>query len=285
MEGIHLQDQGKYSFPCLNNPLESGKNPLQTIGIVGGMGPMAGVELHRRIITSLSVDKDQDHPSVIHISRSRNIPDRTEFLNGLVSENPAGSIVQVIQELDQLGADVVGIPCNTSHAYPIFSRISEEVDHLGLKVGLRNMVLETAAYVASVLPSITRLGILCTNGSYEARLYEQELAIAGLEAIYPDRQLQYEMVHQLIYDPAIGIKCSRSIHGSHEKRLQLIMGYFEDRGVDAILLGCTELSLLPQSWFLGYSLVDPLTVLATSLLGDSRAQSEPLFHGSQLAEV
>ena len=37
--------------------------------IMGGMGPMAGLELHKLLITlNKNVKKDQDHKSILHLS-------------------------------------------------------------------------------------------------------------------------------------------------------------------------------------------------------------------------
>ena len=38
-----------------------------TLAIIGGMGPLAGVLLHKEIIINTSVKKDQDHFKIIHI--------------------------------------------------------------------------------------------------------------------------------------------------------------------------------------------------------------------------
>ena len=50
-------------------------------GIIGGVGPMAGVKLHEKIIEFTPTDgTDQSHLCVHHISQSQYIPDRTRFL-------------------------------------------------------------------------------------------------------------------------------------------------------------------------------------------------------------
>ena len=51
------------------------------IVIGGGVGPMAGVELHKRVIENTLTDgTDQSHMEVLHLSRSGDVPDRTGFL-------------------------------------------------------------------------------------------------------------------------------------------------------------------------------------------------------------
>ncbi|MEQ9659939.1 MAG: hypothetical protein RLO00_17505, partial [Fulvivirga sp.] len=60
----------------------------RTIGIVGGMGPQAGVTLHEAIVRHTSAITDQEHLSVILMTFPRAIQDRTKFLCGLTKENP-----------------------------------------------------------------------------------------------------------------------------------------------------------------------------------------------------
>ncbi|RPI41687.1 MAG: aspartate racemase, partial [Bacteroidetes bacterium] len=52
------------------------------IGIVGGMGPYAGLDLLRKIYDNTLAGSDQEHLDTILISLSSRIPDRTEYLLG-----------------------------------------------------------------------------------------------------------------------------------------------------------------------------------------------------------
>ncbi len=55
------------------------------------------------------------------------IVDRTEYLEGRETENPAKAISEVLLALDQAGATVAGIPCNTAHAARIYDLILESL--------------------------------------------------------------------------------------------------------------------------------------------------------------
>ena len=49
--------------------------------IMGGMGPMAGLELHKLLLSlNKNIEKDQDHKSVLHLCYPNKISDRTNFL-------------------------------------------------------------------------------------------------------------------------------------------------------------------------------------------------------------
>ena len=102
----------------------------RVIGIVGGMGPQAGVALFSNIVRFTSATQDQQHLSTILMSFPRHIPDRTLFLEGVAEINPAVNVVNIIRKLESAGASVVGIACNTCHAPAIFDVIARELDRI-----------------------------------------------------------------------------------------------------------------------------------------------------------
>ena len=65
------------------------------VGIVGGVGPLAGLDLQHKIVAQTIARRDQDHLPVISVSWPGPIPDRTEYLLGHVAENPAYGVKSV----------------------------------------------------------------------------------------------------------------------------------------------------------------------------------------------
>ncbi len=95
-------------------------NDSQIIGIIGGMGPLAGIDLARKIFDQTIATTDQEHLPVILMSLPGNIADRTNYLRDHNRPNPAFSVFDMIKCLSNLGVGVVGIPCNTLHSAPMF---------------------------------------------------------------------------------------------------------------------------------------------------------------------
>ena len=100
------------------------------IGIVGGVGSYAGVDLLRKVYDQTMAAGDQEHLDTILLSMPSSIPDRTEYLVGEVDENPGKPIAEVLVQLDRAGATVAGIPCNTAHVEKIFGLILEVIRDL-----------------------------------------------------------------------------------------------------------------------------------------------------------
>ena len=145
------------------------------IGIVGGVGPYAGVDLVTKILNLTKAGKDQDHLPLVLMSLPGLIHDRTAFLLGETDVNPAYAISRIIMKLQQVGADVAGIPCNTAHAPSIFNLIQAELVKNNCRIKLLNMIEEVVAYIIRTYPNVGRIGVLSTNGVYQTRIYQNIL--------------------------------------------------------------------------------------------------------------
>src|SRR5882762_75747 len=117
------------------------------IGIVGGMGPQAGADLLDRISRATNATRDQQHRSVVLMSFPKHIADRTAFMEGAVHENPGFSIAEVIGRLENAGAKVVGIACNSSHIPAIYNTVLDELHRMNSNVKLLHMPFETCRYL------------------------------------------------------------------------------------------------------------------------------------------
>merc|ERR1719461_444209 len=87
------------------------------IGLVGGMGPYAALDVNKKIFDNTIAEMDEDHLNVVLLSLCEAIPGRTKFLSGEIQENPATALAQKIR---QFHLDIVGVACNTFHAPAIF---------------------------------------------------------------------------------------------------------------------------------------------------------------------
>jgi aspartate racemase len=243
----------------------------KVIGVVGGVGPYAGIDLVKKIFDQTLATKDQDHLPVILFSLSADIEDRTAFLLGQSDRNPAFSIIEVLKKLSAAGASVAGIPCNTAHAPRIFDRVQEYARQHLPALKLLHMIEETAASITDRDPRWKRLGLLATTGTVRSGVYQQVLSRNGYDVVSPDEETQHEKVHASIYDSTYGIKAianpvtERARAQLHEAARSLIR-----QGAEAIILGCTEIPLaLPDRSIDGVPLIDPTLILARALIRET----------------
>jgi aspartate racemase len=238
----------------------------KTIGIVGGVGPYAGLDLNQKIFDNTVAATDQDHLSVILISTSAEIADRTRYLLQLDVENPAKNLFKVITDLHKLGAAVAGIPCNTAHAEPIFSVLTHLISEGGLNIKLLNMISEVMTALKAEL-NYLRVGVLSTLGTHKNSLYETYMNKAGIPMVQADDELAGS-VHQAIYHPEYGIKAQSNPVTSKARALaKTAVRKLANQGADIVILGCTELPLaLTGDYVDGIKLIDPTTILARALI-------------------
>jgi aspartate racemase len=211
------------------------------IGIVGGVGPYAGLDLTKKVFDQTITNTDQEHLPVALLSVPGKIVDRTEFILGNEPTNPAYAMAEVVSQLERLGATVVGIPCNTAHAPPIFDVITAELEKAGGTVRLLHMIEEVAGFIRRRFPRIETVGVLSTTGTNVSGVYPHYLEREGLHIVQPDEKLQGD-VHAAIYDPEYGVK-ARSNPVTEKARDKLLGGIvsLQREGAQAVILGCTEI--------------------------------------------
>lgn len=232
------------------------------IGIIGGVGPLAGLDTYKKIIEETQGVRDQEHLPVLLYSLPDRIGDRTAFLLDRTRENPGYALAAIARRLESAGASVAAIPCNTAHAEPIFSVVQQELRDSPLK--LLHIVDETIRYIQTQYPD-TKVAVLSTTGTSRERIYSSRFEQQGVDILEPKEQGR---VHDAIYHPEYGIKAqSVPVTAEAISALESVLDELQDRGAEVVVLGCTELPLaLPQKTYKGMHLIDPNRILARALI-------------------
>lgn len=216
----------------------------KTVGIIGGMGPAATALLFQKLIDYTDAKCDAEHMHIM-IDNNTAIPDRTTaILNG--EDTPALCIVESGRKLEQCGAELLLIPCNTSHYF------YDYIQH-NLSVPVVNMIAETARVCLE--NGYTKVGVLATTGTCNTHTYTRELMKFGIEAVYPDGEGQAKVM-EIIYDQ---VKAGRKIN---VQILDQTLKKMTSEGVQAFILGCTELPFAIKNGDFGYHFLDSLDILA-----------------------
>ena len=238
------------------------------IGIVGGVGPYAGLDLAQKILDNTEATSDQQHLPIALLSLPHKIQDRTAFLLGKTKTNPADAIFKILEKLEQIGASVAAIPCNTMHSPPIFDAILEKLKSSERNIKLINMVAETVEFTRKNLPKIKNIGLLCTIGTAKTNLYQQYFQPSDFNIILPDEAAQQDLVHKAIYDLNTGIKAKSNpvTKAAREKLLQAVH-HLQEKAAEAVILGCTEIPLAIDDKKIGETvIIDPTLILARALI-------------------
>ncbi len=228
---------------------------MKTIGVVGGLGPMATVYYLERIVQLTDAGMDQDHPR-IYLESIPDIPDRTAYILGKSRENPYPVIRQAAERLIQNGADFITIPCVT--AFYFQDRFARELSKPVLS--LTDLLVENLQH-----NKVKKVGIMATTGTIQCGVLAKSLQENGIETAVPDGAFQ-DLVMKIIYDQ---IKKGRP---ADMNMFQKVEQHLLEQGSEKIILGCTELPLIKKEHVLGDRYVDVIDILAQEAVRQSGAK-------------
>lgn len=221
----------------------------RTIGVIGGMGPMATADLYRKIVTHTDASRDDEHIHVI-IDSNTAVPDRTAAILGM-GPSPVPELIKSAKRLERAGADFLIMPCNTAHYF--------YDDFCGdTKLPILNMLALTAEEIRR--RGLKKVALLATDGTIKTGIYARLFAAHGIPHVLPDEAGQ-RAVMDAIYS---GVKAGKRDYDAREIRRALDALVRAD--ADAFVLGCTELPLAFEDYGLDYPTVDPTLALAKAAI-------------------
>jgi aspartate racemase len=219
----------------------------KVIGIIGGMGPEATIDLFRKIVKVTPARRDQEHLRIL-IDCNPKIPDRVKAIFER-AESPVGPLIAAAKNLERSGADLLLIPCNAAHYY--HAEVAKKVS-----VPVLHMIEETARYCRRKFPRLETFGLLAGSSTVALGLYAQAFQKVRKKILNPRPETQ-DKVMNCIYE----IKAGNLGAQVKEELLQAAQELAE-AGAQAILLGCTEVPLVLQDGDLPLPFVDPTQVVA-----------------------
>lgn len=203
----------------------------KVLGILGGMGPEATVDLFSKIVKLTPAQKDQDHIHIL-IDNYPQIPDRTGFiLRG--GENPAPYLIEGARRLEKAGADALLMPCNTAHYF-----IPEISKHINIP--FISMVDSAVDTLKKDYPGAKKIIPISTTGTKATRIYEDALIKAGYTLI----DLPEGVMDKIMYAIYEGVKKGKTddVVDLFQETLISIAGF----NPDALIAACTEIPILMQ---------------------------------------
>jgi aspartate racemase len=217
----------------------------KSLGVIGGLGPVATAYFYELVSRMTDANIDQDHININIISRP-SIPDRTAYILGRSTDSPLPHLIEAGNTLQQMGASCIAIPCITAHYF------HEDLTN-NIKVPIIHVIYETVQYLKS--HGVKQVGIMATEGTIESGLFQKELINHGISPVTPSKHCQ-EMVTSLIYK-----NVKADIHPNME-HFKEVKNELLKNGADTIILGCTELSMIKRDECIGPGFIDALEVLA-----------------------
>lgn len=224
-----------------------------TIGVLGGMGPAATLDLYGQLIGSIDQDKAITEARHIVIN---NIPVPNLF------QQPDGFIREYLAEqtslLETAGAKVIGVCCNSAHHFFDSMQLA-----LSDEVVLVDLIQEVC--ISAEKSGFRRPGIF--SSTMARPLYEQRCEYMGLNPVMLDSAGQGK-VDQAISRILFGERGPELLH-----ELDALVADSASRGADCVILGCTDLPLVMTSETCPLPLISSTAVLASAL---ARLSADPV---------
>ena len=213
------------------------------IGILGGMGTQAGLDLCNKIAILNRGKIDQEYPLFILYNKS-NIPGRPESIGkttGTLSnrfENTSSkkkyekvlkSLVDGCKKLEKAKCKFIVIPCNTAHFW--YDDLQKKI-----KIKIINMPKEVFNHTKKNCKRNSKIGLLATEGTLKTKVYDK-IFNKNYELIFPSYKLQKQNVNNAIKDVKMGyVKRAAKV-------IQPAINYLIKKKCKKIILGCTELPI------------------------------------------
>lgn len=218
---------------------------MKVIGILGGMGSYATLDLFRRILEAFPVEKEWERPRVI-IDNNCTMPSRVRaILYDEKKEQLISEMSDSIQQLVQSGATQIILGCITAHYF---------LEYLPHKEYIINVLEETSKYIAA-----GDILVLCTEGSKQVDIWNQVLKQCNI--IYPN-EMQMIQLREFIEI----VKQGKITVQSQQDFVEFLHSFSCDR----ILLGCTELPVLLGNCNTQKKVIDPLQYAITCLTREEK---------------
>lgn len=242
---------------------------MKTLGIIGGLGPMATAYFLELLTGMSAVENDQGHMKIL-LESIPMTPDRTAYILDHRKDNPLPSLIKAGKEIKEQGADFIAIPCVTAHYF--YKKLSEEIQ------------LPIISLVDEMVKTFVKLhtqsvGLLATSGTIKSRILQDALVKEGIACIVPDDEYQ-KMLMKIIYEQ---IKAGDRVD---IEMFEEISDSLRERGAEKLLLGCTELSLIKRDYEIKEEYIDILEILARAAIVKNNIKVKEYYRqGDRLCKI
>ncbi|MCJ8006481.1 aspartate/glutamate racemase family protein [Lederbergia wuyishanensis] len=219
------------------------------VGLLGGMGPEATIDIYQKITEYTFAEKDEDHLRII-IDSNPKMPSRQDAIL-LGTENPGPAMAQTARNLERAGADVIIICANTAHYYYDYVN-----DAVGIKV--LHIIEETVNNL--IESNINKVGVLATMGAMKTGIFQKSLDKQNLNIVLLPDDLQ-KNVHEAIF--------SFKYHGKNTENVKKIKDAADSlvkSGAEAVIMGCTEIPIILSEVKTEVPLIDPNEIIAKQVV-------------------
>jgi aspartate racemase len=227
----------------------------KTVGIIGGMGPEATIDLMQRILRLTPAPEGRDMDDIDHIrclvDNNPKIPSRIKAIIDKDGEDPGPFIADMAKGLESWGADFLAIPCNTAHYY-------YDIVQSAVNIPVINLIDIVCNHIKTHFPDHDKIGILASTAVKITQLYSNKLKQFDIKDVWPDSD------HQAILLKVIKEIKKGNINSKVQNDYAQVCDNLLHKGVKTAIIACTELSILKGKTSI--NTVDAAEILAREIV-------------------
>ena len=205
---------------------------MKTVGIIGGLSPESTIKYYQWLNQGVN-EKLGGHHNAKILLHSLDFGEFVKLKSQGDWDSQAQLLVQAALSLEKAGADFIILATNTMH------KMADEIE-VALHIPFLHLADATADEICS--QNLKKIGLLGTKFTMEMTFYKERLQKKGLEVLVPNAEGR-DIVNTIIYDEL----CHGVVKPASKQAYQAQIKYLEQQGVEAIILGCTEITMLVDS--------------------------------------
>jgi len=227
----------------------------KVVGIIGGMGPEATVDFMNRIIKATSARDDADHIRML-VDNNPKIPSRIKAILEKSGESPIPCLQDMARRLESWGVDFLAMPCNTAHYY--LPDIQAAVS-----IPVLDMIDLAVRTVVDQNPDIRSVGLLASTAVVRLGLYAEHFGRRNITLATPADEAQAGIMQAIrkIKTSRYGGEVAQAIQAGADDLLA--------RGAEALLVACTEISIVAEQLRSPGMVYDSAQILAEQVVRES----------------
>jgi aspartate racemase len=201
---------------------------MKTIGLIGGMSWESTAHYYRVINqeTARQLGGLHSAPLIVH---SVDFAPIAEMQREGQWDDAGRQLAIIARRLQDAGAEVLGLATNTMHIV---------ADQITAAIDIPFIHIADPTSEALLADGFQTIGLLGTNFTMEKSFYRDRLAASGLHAIIPE--VDRTNLHGIIFE-----ELCRGIARDESRRTYVTaIERLAQRGAEAVILGCTEITML-----------------------------------------
>lgn len=202
---------------------------MKTLGLIGGMSWESTIPYYRHINEAIKQRLGGLHSARI-LLYSVDFHEIEQLQKAGNWEQAGALLADAAQRLERAGADGLALCTNTMH------KVAPQIE-AAVTIPLLHIADPTATAIQAA--GLSCVGLLGTRFTMEQDFYRARLEEHGLRVLTPEQQ-DRDVVHRIIYEEL----CLGNIRNESRDSYLSVIDRLKQQGAQAIILGCTEISLL-----------------------------------------